>query len=118
AGAPAVPSARPAATRATFRCTYVACPPAPLLSASTFLPSSSWISPSPTAAPSRANIRPSTAPCPRAPPLIRATLPSSRPMGISLCVPRDGREHHPLPVGPPQPGSPYCSHTEGFAEAA
>src|SRR6266849_4848392 len=106
-------AARQSASRVTFRCTYVALPPEALISASTFLSSSLRMSPSTTAAPSRTNIRPSTAPCPRAPPLISATLPSSRPMGISLCVPRGGREHHPLPVEPPQPARPYGYHTGG-----
>src|SRR5262249_21034155 len=54
------------------------------MSASTCLPASSSISPKTTFAPSRAKSLASVAPWPRAPPLIRATLPSSRPMLCSF----------------------------------
>ena len=66
----------------TSRCTYTASRP---MDASTFLPSSSRMSPKTTFAPSLTNVSASAAPWPRAPPLINATLPSS--LAINLDVP-------------------------------
>ena len=68
----------------TSRCTYTASPPRARMAASTFLPSSSRMSPKTTRAPSLTKVSASAAPCPRAPPLISATLPSSFPMTVSL----------------------------------
>src|SRR5215468_2430069 len=66
------------ASRVTSRRTNTASPPAARMSASTFRPSASRMSPMTTFAPSWANRHASTAPIPRAAPLINATLPANR----------------------------------------
>src|SRR2546422_7391881 len=96
----------------TFRCTEVAWPPEARIAVSTFLPSSSRMSPNTTAAPSRTNSWVSAAPCPRAPPLISATLPASLPMGVSSrsAMPdpsrRASRGQGVVPTRPPAPVYP------------
>src|SRR6516162_10098973 len=61
----------------TSRWRKIAAPLACVMSATTFLPSSSSTSATATLAPSRAKIRAMLAPMPEAPPVISATLPSS-----------------------------------------
>src|SRR6266540_120894 len=70
--------------RDTSACTYAACAPPSRMAAATASPASSATSLSTTLAPSRANSCEATLPMPLAPPVIKATLPSSRPIHASL----------------------------------